>query len=87
MKHFRFEAQPSLVAIKYFSETKKLKTYVRFAVKYIYFFGAGKAEGDGKMKDVLGGKGAGLAEMTRVQLPGSRRVHHHHRMLRLLPQA
>ena len=38
-------------------------------MKYIYFFGAGKAEGDGQMKDVLGGKGAGLAEMTRVHLP------------------
>jgi pyruvate,orthophosphate dikinase len=38
-------------------------------VKYIYFFGAGKAEGNGQMKEVLGGKGAGLAEMTRVHLP------------------
>jgi len=38
-------------------------------VKYVYFFGAGKAEGDGQMKDILGGKGAGLAEMTRVKLP------------------
>jgi len=38
-------------------------------VKYVYFFGGGKAEGNGKMKDVLGGKGAGLAEMTNVGLP------------------
>jgi pyruvate,orthophosphate dikinase len=38
-------------------------------VKYVYFFGAGKAEGDGSMKEVLGGKGAGLAEMTRIGLP------------------
>jgi pyruvate,orthophosphate dikinase len=38
-------------------------------VKYVYFFGAGKAEGDGTMKEVLGGKGAGLAEMTRIGLP------------------
>jgi pyruvate, orthophosphate dikinase len=38
-------------------------------VKFVYFFGAGKAEGDGGMKDVLGGKGAGLAEMTRIGLP------------------
>jgi pyruvate,orthophosphate dikinase len=37
--------------------------------KYIYFFGAGKAEGNGKMKDELGGKGAGLAEMTNAGLP------------------
>jgi len=39
------------------------------AMKYVYFFGGGKAEGDGKMKDTLGGKGAGLAEMTNVGLP------------------
>ncbi|HCG76384.1 MAG: pyruvate, phosphate dikinase [bacterium (Candidatus Ratteibacteria) CG_4_9_14_3_um_filter_41_21] len=32
--------------------------------KYVYFFGGRKAEGNGKMKDLLGGKGAGLAEMT-----------------------
>jgi pyruvate, orthophosphate dikinase len=38
-------------------------------VKYVYFFGAGKAEGDSEMKDLLGGKGAGLAEMTRIGLP------------------
>ncbi|HEY3929215.1 MAG TPA: pyruvate, phosphate dikinase [Candidatus Koribacter sp.] len=39
------------------------------AVQYVYSFGGGKAEGNGKMKDVLGGKGAGLAEMTNVGLP------------------
>ena len=38
-------------------------------MKYVYSFGAGKAEGHGTMKDVLGGKGAGLAEMTRIGLP------------------
>ena len=38
-------------------------------MKYIYFFGARKAEGSGEMKDLLGGKGAGLAEMTRIGLP------------------
>ena len=37
--------------------------------KYVYFFGAGKAEGHGNMRDLLGGKGAGLAEMTRIGLP------------------
>jgi pyruvate, orthophosphate dikinase len=37
--------------------------------KYVYFFGDGKADGNGKMKDVLGGKGAGLAEMTHAGLP------------------
>jgi pyruvate,orthophosphate dikinase len=39
------------------------------AVQYVYFFGGGKAEGNGKMKDELGGKGAGLAEMTNAGLP------------------
>ena len=37
--------------------------------KYVYSFGGGTADGDGKMKDVLGGKGAGLAEMCRAKLP------------------
>src|SRR3954467_5590264 len=37
--------------------------------KYVYSFGAGTADGDGKMKDTLGGKGAGLAEMCRAGLP------------------
>jgi pyruvate, orthophosphate dikinase len=37
--------------------------------KYVYFFGAGKSDGNGKMKDVLGGKGSGLAEMTNAGLP------------------
>ncbi len=37
--------------------------------KYVYSFGGGKADGHGKMKDVLGGKGAGLAEMTNAGLP------------------
>ncbi len=39
------------------------------ATKYVYFFGDGHAEGHGKMKDDLGGKGAGLAEMTNAGLP------------------
>ena len=38
-------------------------------MKSVYFFGAGKAEGNGAMKDLLGGKGAGLHEMTRIGLP------------------
>jgi pyruvate, orthophosphate dikinase len=39
------------------------------AKKYVYFFGNGKADGDRSMKDTLGGKGAGLAEMTNAGLP------------------
>src|SRR5436190_14100092 len=37
--------------------------------KYVYLFANGKAEGSGGMKDLLGGKGAGLAEMTNAGLP------------------
>ena len=37
--------------------------------KWVYFFGAGKSEGDGEWRDLLGGKGAGLAEMTKIGLP------------------
>jgi len=37
--------------------------------KYVYFFGGGKADGRGDMKDLLGGKGAGLAEMTNLNIP------------------
>ena len=37
--------------------------------KLVYFFGEGRGDGDGKMKALLGGKGANLAEMTRIGLP------------------
>ena len=39
------------------------------AKKYVYFFGSGKADGNRNMKDLLGGKGSGLAEMTNAGLP------------------
>jgi len=35
----------------------------------VYFFGQGRADGTAAMKDVLGGKGAGLAEMTNLEIP------------------
>jgi len=37
--------------------------------KYVYYFGDGHADGNAKMKDILGGKGAGLAEMTNIGVP------------------
>jgi pyruvate,orthophosphate dikinase len=37
--------------------------------KYVYFFGGGKAEGKASMRELLGGKGAGLHEMTRIGVP------------------
>ncbi len=39
------------------------------SVKYVYTWGANKADGNGSMKPLLGGKGANLAEMTRIGLP------------------
>ena len=39
------------------------------AAKYIYAFGGGKADGAGDQKNLLGGKGAGLAEMSRLGIP------------------
>ncbi len=37
--------------------------------KYVYFFGSGKVEGTVKMREILGGKGANLADMTSIGLP------------------
>ena len=37
--------------------------------KYVYQFGGGKAEGDKTQKELLGGKGANLAEMNRIGVP------------------
>src|SRR3954453_16587696 len=52
------------------AEVKETKTSNKqTSTKYVYFFGGGKADGNGKMKDVLGGKGAGLAEMSNAGLP------------------
>src|SRR6202521_4331725 len=55
------------------TETKPAETKITptkpATTKYVYFFGGGKADGNGKMKDGLGGKGAGLAEMTNAGLP------------------
>src|SRR5262252_200376 len=45
------------------------KPAARKKTKYVYYFGDGRADGDGKMKPLLGGKGANLAEMTRIGLP------------------
>ena len=45
------------------------KTSAAKAPKYVYTWGANKADGNGSMKNLLGGKGANLAEMTRIGLP------------------
>lgn len=51
--------------LKKASTSKKLTS----GKKYVYYFGDGKAEGTAQMKDLLGGKGAGLAEMTNLGIP------------------
>jgi pyruvate, orthophosphate dikinase len=50
-------------------KTEMTVTRKQPSIQYVYFFGHGKADGNGKMKDELGGKGAGLAEMTNAGLP------------------
>jgi pyruvate,orthophosphate dikinase len=47
----------------------KIKTTVKLPEKYMYFFAAGATEGNAGMKNILGGKGANLAEMTSMGLP------------------
>jgi pyruvate, orthophosphate dikinase len=49
--------------------TKRAAAKKSNAPKYVYYFGNGHADGTGKMKPLLGGKGANLAEMTRIGLP------------------
>ena len=53
-----------------FSKTIPLRKPISPALRrYVYFFGGGKADGNKDMKAELGGKGAGLAEMTNAGLP------------------
>ncbi|MFH2048569.1 MAG: pyruvate, phosphate dikinase [bacterium] len=49
--------------------TVKTKRITVVKGKYYYYFGDKKADGNGTMKDLLGGKGAGLAEMSRAGIP------------------
>ena len=51
------------------SKHAKTRTKTARTRKHVYFFGQGKAEGDRSMRDLLGGKGSGLAEMTNAGLP------------------
>ena len=50
-------------------------------VKRVYTFGNKEAEGNGKMRELLGGKGANLAEMNLDRHPRSSGIHHHHRSM------
>src|SRR5688572_24343139 len=51
------------------TKTTKASPKGKKAGKHVFFFGNGKADGDRTMRDVLGGKGANLAEMSRAGLP------------------
>src|SRR5690348_17194460 len=51
------------------TKTKPEKSHQTKSTRRIYYFGDGKADGAGNMKPLLGGKGANLAEMTRIGLP------------------
>jgi len=51
------------------SKTKRTKSKPARSTWRVYYFGDGKADGAGHMKPLLGGKGANLAEMTRIGLP------------------
>ena len=62
-------------AAKSAASKSKAKSASGKGLKYVYTWGAGKADGDGGMKALLGGKGANLAEMTR---------HDYYRSLHLL---
>ncbi len=57
----------SIKSAKKAKSVKKVKSAKK--VKYVYQFGNKKADGDGSMKPLLGGKGANLAEMGRIGLP------------------
>ena len=48
---------------------RTIKVTPKSTTKYVYFFGNGKAEGKSGLKELLGGKGAGLAEMTNLGIP------------------
>lgn len=51
------------------SEQSKMKTETMIPQKFVYFFAAGDSEGNAGMKNILGGKGANLAEMTSLGMP------------------
>src|SRR2546423_5896545 len=48
---------------------RKVSPKIKKTSRYVYYFGDGYADGAGNMKPLLGGKGANLAEMTRIGLP------------------
>jgi len=62
-------AAPKARAVAASKTSSSAKGKAAKSPKYVYTWGSGKADGDGTMKALLGGKGANLAEMTRIGLP------------------
>jgi hypothetical protein len=62
------------------------RSYPVMTPKFVYFFGQGQSEGNAEMKDLLGGKGANVAEMVNLGLPVPPRLHHNHPGLHCLQQ-
>jgi pyruvate,orthophosphate dikinase len=67
--HPAFHAHNTISTNTMTTQKKTKKSAPNQKMKYVYTWGAGKADGDGGMKPLLGGKGANLAEMTRIGLP------------------
>jgi pyruvate, orthophosphate dikinase len=63
------QSAPKKTAAKSAVKVSAAKKSTKGKTKYVYTWGAGKADGNGSMKSLLGGKGANLAEMTRIGLP------------------
>ena len=61
--------KPARALAKTVGKVGRTVTRTARGTKYVYFFGNGKADGGRSMRDTLGGKGAGLAEMTAAGLP------------------
>src|SRR5438270_11155207 len=65
----RSVSDPASIPIPILDASGQPSSPKKTGVQYVYFFGAGKSEGTAEMKNELGGKGAGVAEMTRAGLP------------------
>lgn len=63
------KAKKASAAVKRNHHSKGKKRMSEKSNKRVYFFGNGKAEGNGRLKNLLGGKGANLAEMTSLKIP------------------
>src|SRR5438477_8436343 len=68
-KKRKSKSRKTIKAYRRSTSAKRTASKKSVKPKYVYYFGDGHADGSGKMKPLLGGKGANLAEMTRIGLP------------------